>query len=227
MNRRRRLAFFTACNIDGAHWMSIERGRDCWWPDPRLAETEQTNDAHYANRLIDRGHLVRREDPNWGPLKAEVLKANADTFHFTNASPQHAVFNQRPALWHGLEDFVLRGTVAAQRRAIVFTGPVFEPADPVLDEVHVPLVYWKILVFRREDGTLSASGFTMDQSGLIRQLNAFAPVEHQVPLAHVSARTGLDFTGLLPHDAFPTERRNTVGGASPAILLRSLEDIHW
>lgn len=68
------------------------------------------------------GHLVRRKDPMRG---AEFEKANRDTFHFTNCSPQHENFNQSSNLWLILENYILNHATNYQRKVAVFTGPIF------------------------------------------------------------------------------------------------------
>jgi endonuclease G len=65
------------------------------------------DEAVYRDNDLDRGHLVRRLDPAWGASDAEARAANDDTFHFTNASPQHREFNAGQTLWAGLEDYLL------------------------------------------------------------------------------------------------------------------------
>ena len=66
MNGRRRLAFFTAVNIDGKKAREITRERDKWFFDPRISRDEQIGNELYASNPFDRGHLVRRLDPAWG-----------------------------------------------------------------------------------------------------------------------------------------------------------------
>src|SRR4029077_9194498 len=67
LSKERRLAFFTAVNIDGASSYRLKREPDKWAFDPRVPEDEQTGDAAYRDNPLDRGHLVRRLDPAWGP----------------------------------------------------------------------------------------------------------------------------------------------------------------
>lgn len=207
LNRQRRLAFFTAVNIDGALTFKFTRkesGRDKWSVDPRVLRSEQSEEAHYRNPKIDRGHLVRREDPIWGATREEAKKANDDTFHFTNCSPQHSTFNQSAELWQGLENHVLKTARVQQQRLSVFTGPIFADNDQELDGIKVPGSFFKILVFRREDGSVSASAFLLDQKTLIDHLlEAFAPEFHQVPIAEVTRRTRLNFQYLEPLDTLP------------------------
>ncbi len=107
-----------------------------------IPEGAQAGDELYANNDFDRGHLVRREDPNWGPTAGV---ANRDTFHFTNCAPQLSAFNQRT--WLSLEDYILTNTRRIGKRASVFTGPVFRQNDPVYRDVAIPLAYWKVVAF--------------------------------------------------------------------------------
>jgi DNA/RNA endonuclease G (NUC1) len=41
MNRRRQLAYYTVVNIDGNQSKDLSRGRDRWYFDSRIAESEQ------------------------------------------------------------------------------------------------------------------------------------------------------------------------------------------
>jgi endonuclease G len=110
MHRHRRLALFTAANIDGKQIRRLRRKGDDWAFDPRIGQAEQLASSFYDGNGFDLGHLVRRLDPAWGEM---AKAANDDTFHLTNAAPQCAVFNRTKPLWAGLEDYLLG--FAAQR----------------------------------------------------------------------------------------------------------------
>ena len=120
LSRSRRLALYVGVNIDGAKHVDITRSNDTWAYDGRLPLDAQVGEDLYAGNGLDRGHLVRRQDPNWGD---EANTANFDTFHFTNCSPQMSGFNQKT--WLELEDYILDNTQRWKARATVFTGPVF------------------------------------------------------------------------------------------------------
>jgi endonuclease G len=66
LNKQRRLAFFTAVNIDGNASVRLRRDPDRWSLDPRVPADEQTGEEVYRDNPLDRGHLVRRLDPAWG-----------------------------------------------------------------------------------------------------------------------------------------------------------------
>ena len=108
LNRKRRLAFFTAVNIDGRCPGGARREQDKWILDPRVAQEGQVGHDFYKGTVFDRGHLVRRLDPAWGRGPTVAKAANDDTFHFTNCSPQHEDFNEGKNLWAGLEDYLLK-----------------------------------------------------------------------------------------------------------------------
>jgi endonuclease G, mitochondrial len=121
----------TALNIDGAHGVRIKRKDDRWFADLRIPASIQLNQDDYNDPAIDRGHMVRREDPNWdtdaqpgaddpSPL---AKRANDDMFHYTNAAVQHATLNQGMQLWLGLESYILDNARSKGFKACVFTAP--------------------------------------------------------------------------------------------------------
>ena len=83
LSASRRMPMYTACNIDGEESVGIKRTAVPWAFDGRLPKEQQWGDALYDSNALDRGHMVRREDPVWGKSK-EAKQANIDTFHFTN-----------------------------------------------------------------------------------------------------------------------------------------------
>lgn len=206
MSRTRRLALFTAANLDGSASVSVPRGGDPWAFDGRIPEEAQAGEALYADNDFDRGHLVRREDPNWGP---DAATANRDTFHFTNCAPQLSVFNQRT--WLELEDYILGNTRRVRERASVFTGPVFGADDPVYRGVAIPLAYWKVVAFVHDDGRPSATAYLIaqdvDVDGMALLFGAFRT--YQRSIRSIAEMTGLDFGALPGFDGFSNEERAT------------------
>lgn len=195
LNRRRQLAYYTAVNIDGQRGRQPERSGDRWYFDPRIAESEQIGEDLYARNALDRGHLVRRLDPAWGSAN-EALVANNDTFHFTNCSPQHARFNQSDEIWQGLEDYLLNQAQEERKRLTIFTGPVLTEDDPLYRGVRLPIRFWKIAAYVRQNGALSVTAYILDQQELIEGLERFDADKFQVTVEEIMQRTGLDFTHL-------------------------------
>jgi endonuclease G len=202
MNKQRRLAFYTVVNIDGNIHRNLERDEDRWILDPRIRKDEQIGGSLYAGNDFDQGHLVRRLDPAWGSDEQTARVANDDTFHYTNCSPQHKNFNRNASLWAGLENFILDNARAQRLRVTVFNGPVLAGTDPVFKGVQIPLAFWKIMVFRKPDGQLSASAYLISQKKLVEAMlqEAFTPQTFQVPVRKISELTGLDFSPLSGFD---------------------------
>ncbi len=225
MNARRKLAFFTAVNIDGARWQSIKREKDSWYRDPRIAAGAQTGEALYAGNPLDRGHLVRRLDPAWGPSEAVAKVANDDTFHFTNCSPQHEDFNQNSNTWAGLEDYILFNAAKNKFRACVFSGPVLAPDDEPFNGVQLPRQFWKVAVMVKDNGKLSATGYLLSQAKLIAGLvdEAFTYAGYktfQVSVRKIEKFVGLDFGTL--RNADPLKNTNESVGVKEIVGLEQI-----
>ena len=212
----RRLAAATAVNLDGASLREVDRV-DEWRLDPRAPASAQAGEELYARNDLDRGHLVRRRDPVWGPPEV-AARANVDTFVYPNAAPQAAVFNQSKELWNGLEDHVLDQARAFRQRLSVLTGPVLAADDPEYRGVQVPRRFWKIAAWSTGDAsgaTLAAAAFLLDQSpglddvlddGAVRAADEPPPLgpfrTFSVPVVDLVALTGLDLGPLVAADRF-------------------------
>jgi endonuclease G len=168
MSKTRRLAFFTAVNIDGNTWQDNSR-EGSWDEDPRIAVEDQLGRTLYSAKKsdFDKGHLVRREDPEWG-TKDLSLKAGANTFWYPNAAPQHEKLNRR--IWGELEANILHlGADEENLKVNVFTGPVLAPTDGMFvtkvkdKEIQIPNLYWKVVVWTKSNGKAYAVGFLMSQ----------------------------------------------------------------
>ena len=207
----RRLAAVSAVNIHGALLRDIERTRDIWILDPRIPATDQLDEAAYDANDFDRGHLTRRRDPGWG-IATEAKAANDATFHYTNAAPQASGFNQSKELWAGLEDYVLGHAATYEQRLAVFTGPILLPDDPTYRGVQIPLRFYKIAAWLG-DQHVSASGYVLDQTRLVRHILAAPDRESrsappplgayrtfQVPIGDIARITDLTMPDLAAGD---------------------------
>jgi len=209
LNKMRRLAFFTAVNIDGKLRQRPTRQDDRWFFDPRVPEEEQTGQKVYENNPLDLGHLVRRLDPAWGSSIKTAKLANDDTFHFTNCTPQHKDFNRNKTRWAGLEDYILTNAANLHFKANVFTGPVLADDDDAYEGVQLPRQFWKVVTMVKTDRQLSATAYVLSQETLIEGLRpreAFsygAYKTYQVPVSKVEDLTGLSF-GLVGADPLAT-----------------------
>lgn len=214
MHAKRKMAFFTACNIDGESAKEIDRTTktvqpispdaagleflpsnaeaDSWRRDRRIGADEFLGDAFYSKqrvsgfpdpsdkrriaRIFQKGHLVRRLDPCWGE-DSVALQAEADSFHWTNCSPQVGFFNQgtassskpgtgRGQLWRAVENYVLRNAVAEKQRVTSFTGPIFAEKDRSFRGIQIPGRFFKIALWV-EEKQLRAVAMIADQSEVI------------------------------------------------------------
>jgi endonuclease G len=227
LNKERRLAFYTAVNIDGASGLRLRRETDHWFFDPRVPQEQQTGEGVYQDNPLDRGHLVRRLDPAWGPSAAAVKIANDDTFHFTNCTPQHHEFNAGQTLWAGLEDYILDNADNLKFRVNVFSGPVLAADDDQYRGVQLPRQFWKVVTMMKQGGEISATAYLLSQEQLIQGLE-IAPAAfsygayrtYQVPVQRIEGLTALSFGSLADADPLGQEE-----AAIPAREVRRPEEL--
>lgn len=227
MSQSRKLCRYTAVNIDGRQLLRIPRVGDHWDYDARIPQSVQTGDALYANNDYDRGHMVRRLDPVWGP-HPDASTANDETFHFTNSCPQHARLNQR--IWADLEDYLLDNAGAHNLRISVFTGPALRPGDREYRGVPIPEDFWKLVVMVNADTKkFHATAYKLTQSHLIGDITEgfvfgqFATA--QMPVADLQKLTGLDFHGLNKFDPMADQGGHELPSGERRVGLRSMQDI--
>jgi endonuclease G len=188
MHRKRRLCLFTAANIDNAPKRRrpdpsrkytraalgglTEKDTELWFTDPRLPEEFQLPDRFFSKdgEAFDRGHVVMRESVCWGNTYTALRRANGDTYHTTNCTPQVARFNQSrlAGRWGQLENELARRL--KQERMTVFAGPILDKDDWLFDgvddvgpvRVQIPSRFWKVAVGHR-DGKLVSFAFRLEQ----------------------------------------------------------------
>lgn len=230
MHAKRRVALFTGANVTRqAHLRKPEPERiytrnglsglgksdqERWFLDPRIDARYQLPDVFFTKdrKAFDKGHLVRREDVAWGNSFAVVQRANGDTYHATNCTPQMASFNQASRghdNWGRLENHVLSS--AASEELCVLAGPVLSDEDEVfagIDEggrklqVKIPSRYWKIIVARVEEG-IAAFGFVLEQDleGVRWTAEEFVVPKNFEPalyrIKEIEDMTGLSFSATL------------------------------
>jgi endonuclease G, mitochondrial len=224
-SKSRRQPVMTAVNIDGLHRVPIKRSNDRWFHDLRIPREFQLTKEDYADEDIDRGHMVRREDPNWDPAVTAgnpdaavtplAMQANFDTFHYTNAAVQHGDLNSSTKRWLGLEDYILKSAKTHGFRASVFTGPVVRADDESIGEgVIAPREFWKVVVMENADThKLHATAYLLSQGDLIRELlekrSRVEGVEgfvlgdfrtFQIAIRDLAEATGYDFSAYVTAD---------------------------
>lgn len=242
MHAKRRLALICASNVtDEPELRRPEPGRDYtrrgltglgkndqerWFLDPRLEGQFQIPDVFFTKdrKAFDKGHIVRRDDVAWGATYDLLRRANGDSYHVTNCSPQVAGFNRSAEgadNWGDVENHVL--SEAANERLCVFAGPVLDPTDEVFVGVggggatlraKIPSRYWKVIVARVEDG-IAAYGFVLEQDLSDVQFEFAVPAEYapaMYPIADLEAMTGVSFAPIIRDaDQYETIRGAEVG----------------
>lgn len=226
MSKARRLAYFTAVNIDASLWKDNTR-EGSWRNDPRLTANQQWGTPLYTalQSDFDKGHLVKREDPEWGS-QSQSEEAGKSTFQFPNCAPQHSHLNKE--IWQELENNILHtGALGEGLQVSVFTGPVLSAKDPAFvtkvkgETVLLPLLFWKVVAWKKSDGKLYAVGFLMSQekflldggiialparpagrvTGALRKEDIFQHLPfrdgktYQVSLEEIEKLAGIKFTG--------------------------------
>ena len=226
---------------------------DKWFRDQRIPLESQLTREDYGDPEIDRGHMVRREDPNWDPaatsptdVTPRAKLANDDTFHYTNSALQHSQMNQGKQLWQGLENYILDSARTEGFKACVFTGPILRVDDPLLaDGLPVPQEFWKLVVMpAATDGggpRLHATAYLLSQGELIRDLlekrSRVEGVEgfvlgayrtFQIAIADLAEATGLGLAHYVPFDPLGQSRIGTeaIDAGEPLFVpLDSLERV--
>lgn len=205
MSASRALPLFSACNIDGSLSDRTIGRTDLWRRDPRVSAAVQDLRTPYGREpdgLFSRGHMTRREDPNWGP---EAKTADADTFHITNVAPQRQGFNG--GIWLDLENYVLDNTDDEDMRVTVITGPVLEEDDPMYFQTRVPVEFWKVLAFVHVKTKLVTTiAYKRSQLAFLpsrrnKKRFVFGDFEDtQVSISSLAEQTGLNFDDYIQHD---------------------------
>lgn len=250
INKTRRMAIFAATNIDGETYLNINRKTgqvtsqpeaETWYKDVRISASFVLDQPFYSawSTYFDHGHLTRRSDPTWGTPEV-AQRANTDTFHFTNCTPQHFRFNESSQFWQGVERYVLENGVLAQtsrKRLCVIQGPIFnDKIDLWSDDVQIPSSFFKVVVWKGAD-SIKAVGLVVDQLPLLseqrkslgtpRALPSINVNQWRVALQEIGKRTGLQFSDtLLQADTIANQNQPAVGAEAETVLpIRSFADI--
>ena len=251
LSRARRFPYFTATNINGGLAWQIPRkkvfdsGSDEWKEDTRYPGF-QLGQYFYNMPKSDfqRGHMTKREDPQWGTTEEVARQAARETFTFANCVPQVQSLNTEA--WGQLETYILRKKAIPTKALInIFTGPVLAATDPVFiyqvrsQWVQLPKLFWKVVYYTNDGIQLSRAAFMMGQqnallaSGIVhprplmlieheevakRQEDYFAEYKdvalYQVSVSFVEELSGLSFPAA--QEAYRDERATEV-------ILRAIE----
>ena len=240
MNKRYSMCMWTATNCDFTDDMRSDgRGRsdfggENWRLDRRVPAKYQLTDSEIYKPAgnFDRGHINRREDNCWGLRGPDTEYANSDTYHWTNCTPQHELFNRETAdgpeykglkgVWGYFEAELETQIRNSGGQAVIFAGPVLAEDIPSQvfrqggDPVQFPLKFWKVVVVPESTARqprLLAYGFVFDQSkaietfGLdVRERLALPEFDRQrMSLADISQLSGVSFpANVMEADQYQT-----------------------
>lgn len=186
-NKKRKFALYCACNIPTLDKrININRPSNSYFREHRVIDKDyQVGQDFYlikdndhptqpqSKNLLDRGHVIRREYPQWASV-ALAKKASRETFYFTNVAPQFYSLNQGD--WQDLEDHVID---EVKNKVSVFSGCIFDDRDPVAiytgrysnkeKSFLIPLKFWKVIYYVIND-ELHRIGFVLSHEEEVRSL---------------------------------------------------------
>ena len=181
-SKSRRVPLISASNIYRIKFEKVARSGN-FRKEKRINSEEQltANDYKLFNKIkaatIEKGHMTKREDVQWDlkGYEKKAEKAAISTFYYPNAAPQHDALNNGP--WKYLENSVIiKGRVPEPAKVSVFTGPVLDKLDPDFKvRLHdgtvfkIPILFWKVIYYLKDDGKLYRAGFLMGQINPLRR----------------------------------------------------------
>jgi DNA/RNA endonuclease G (NUC1) len=216
MNPARRLAHYSAYNVDGQRLVRIPRRRDKWAPDPLLPDSLQMELALLRHSPYDRGHLMARATVSWGEHRQASISAR-QAFYWPNVAPQHAQLNR--GWWLKLEKWE-RDVAQEYGKLTGFTGPVFSEKDEsfrgelqledglvAFDTFRVPRAYWKVVVVVKSGQGLAQAAYLMNQFEMLEAKGGrnFQLTDYRVSIKDLEQSTRLRFDDVFHRAAELTE----------------------
>ena len=162
----------------------VSKRKNRFKEDPEIA-TGSACSEDYRQSGYDRGHLAPAAD------MAFSEQTMADSFFYSNMSPQHPKFNR--GIWKKLEEQV-RHFAVREEEVYVVTGPVLPKEKTITigpNQVTVPTHYYKVVYDLTEPKKMI--GFIVPNTNVKADLKDFA-----VTVRQVEEQTGLDFFSLVP-----------------------------
>lgn len=227
---------WAASNVDYSEALRDSRnrtelGNGAWRLDKRIPAKYQIQADEFYDpaTLVDKGHIVRRDDNCWALLRNNetdslgIEYANADTFHWTNCTPQHEAFNRDTGQYEGIGLWgILENAIKEQlefpkndpnnpnkdygQRACVLAGPILNDNDPEYMEIQYPIKFWKVFAIHSQSEGNLVYGFILSQEdkvveeGLEKEMRPrFNPkvMAMQVSLKEIERQSGILFDNVL------------------------------
>ena len=207
---RRKLAIYTAVNINGKTRQKPKRLDDRWFFDPRVPKEEQTGQAVYEEPA--------RPRPPRAPARPGLGQHREDG---EARQRRHVPLHQLHAATQGLQP--QQDELGGPRRlhpedaanlhfkANVFTGPVLDENDDAYEGVQLPRQFWKVVTMVKTDrpqavghGVPSEARNTSSRDLCPARRSPYGAYKtYQVPVKKVEKLSGLSF-GLVHADPLST-----------------------
>ncbi len=149
---------WVAYHLTGPHTLGcLDRGNN-FHPDEGLPAGHRARPVDYAKSGYDIGHQAPAQDFAWDAGEM------SDSFSLANMAPQLPGLNRQG--WERLEEAV-RAWAWSRGDLQVYVGPVIGTTDAKIgvDQVDVPIAFWKVLVDR---STGEAVAFEMPQQDVAK-----------------------------------------------------------
>jgi endonuclease G, mitochondrial len=162
-----------------------EQRKDKFLPDP-LVLSGTAEDSDYIGTGYDRGHLAPAADMSF------CSTALAESFYFSNISPQNPGFNR--GMWKKLENEV-RNYAISLGKIYVVTGPILKTGLQTIGEnkVSIPEKYYKAILYV-SDTTCNGIAFIMKNE----KINNGSLYPYAVSIDFLEKESGIDFFPELP-----------------------------
>ena len=155
----RRLSRWVAYPLCGFYTKAGVKRTEAWGYDPDVPSDEQPELFFSYRGSYDRGHQLPSAD------RLVCREANAQTFYFTNITPQRDVLNQ--GLWNDIETRV-RSWAASSDTLYVVSGCVGEMAsvkDAAGNSCPVPEAYYKAILRYSKTSGFNGLGIYVGHAG--------------------------------------------------------------
>lgn len=197
-NYDRRHSRWVAFVFDDETSFDAHVGRtDEWAGDPSIPVQYWTYASDYANIggvRVDRGHLIASADRQYS------WTANAQTFYYSNMSPQLNNFNV--GIWADLESKVRSWGMASPVSDIMYVvkgGTIDEGNYRPYHNTSQPLYYFMALLSKKNNN-YNAIAFYFEHKPYFKENGSYYLENYTLTIDELEQKTGIDFFHNLPDD---------------------------
>ncbi|MDR0667716.1 MAG: DNA/RNA non-specific endonuclease [Prevotellaceae bacterium] len=185
-----RHSVWVAYVLNAAYLQKRVSRSDAWAQDPQIPYEFSSTRADFSG--YDRGHLLPSAD------RVFSYEANAETFYYSNMSPQLGAFNQR--IWANLEIKVREWAGASDCDTLyIVTGGAIKAGIATIQKgngmVTIPRYYFKALL-KRKGNAFDAIAFWMENTS---HSNNTVTHDYSITIRELEQKTGINFFPNLPN----------------------------